>query len=281
MHKIQPFSYHSHTTFSDGKNTLEEMVAQAKKLGFTELGVSDHLIVHKNTKQSPSYKIWVEEKRENTFFSDFKSILPFYQKHCEHIRKLAKKENFKLYVGFEVDYFTYNGWEDELKDFLAQLDYDYLISGNHMFFDEKCETYIDIGMLGNLKSDRVLMNEYMRHHFSVMKKAIESGLFCFLAHMDYVRKVGDEYCGPKMFMQEKKSVLDALQKNNVGIEISTKGLRKIGDLYPCAEIINEIAKRKISVVVSDDAHSINELGADFDVAEKAISDAGIKCRLKF
>lgn len=281
MLKVQSFSYHNHTNFSDGKNTLEEMVAQAKKIGFTEMGISDHLVVHKNTKQSPSYKIWLNEKRENIYYSDFKSILPFYQKHCDNIRKLAKKENLKLYVGFEVDYFTYSGWEEELKDFLAQLDYDYLISGNHMFFDEKCETYVDIGLSGALNLDKVLMNEYLQRHFEVMKKAVESGLFCFLAHIDYVRKLGDDCCGPKMFMQEKKSVLDALQNNNVAIEVSTKGLRRIGDLYPCSEIINEIAKRDISVVVSDDAHSVNELGVNFDVAEKAISAAGINRRLKF
>lgn len=34
--------FHLHTTWSDGKNTLEEMVAEAEKLGLEYLGVSDH-----------------------------------------------------------------------------------------------------------------------------------------------------------------------------------------------------------------------------------------------
>ncbi|MBO5374344.1 MAG: PHP domain-containing protein, partial [Clostridia bacterium] len=35
-------TYHLHTTFSDGKNTAEEMIKQAIALGCTEIGFSDH-----------------------------------------------------------------------------------------------------------------------------------------------------------------------------------------------------------------------------------------------
>lgn len=34
--------FHNHTTMSDGKATLEEMVVAAKKLGFSYIGISDH-----------------------------------------------------------------------------------------------------------------------------------------------------------------------------------------------------------------------------------------------
>ena len=34
--------FHNHTTFSDGMNTLEEMVVAARKLGFEYIGISDH-----------------------------------------------------------------------------------------------------------------------------------------------------------------------------------------------------------------------------------------------
>ena len=35
-------TYHLHTTFCDGKNTPEEMVLEAIKLGCTEIGFSGH-----------------------------------------------------------------------------------------------------------------------------------------------------------------------------------------------------------------------------------------------
>ena len=35
-------NFHTHTTFSDGKNTAEEMVLSAIERNFTALGFSDH-----------------------------------------------------------------------------------------------------------------------------------------------------------------------------------------------------------------------------------------------
>ena len=52
---MQNFSYHTHTVFSDGHNTIEEMLDRAEELGWREIGISDHLIVHKNITRSRSF----------------------------------------------------------------------------------------------------------------------------------------------------------------------------------------------------------------------------------
>ena len=280
MSNIQKFSYHNHTNFSDGSNTLEEMVAQAKKIGFCELGISDHLIVHKNMMQNPSWNKLITLNASYIYNNSFKNILSKYQSHCEKIRKISARENIKLYVGFEVDFFTYNGWLDEFNEFIKQLDYDYLISGNHFFCNEDGSQIINIDSLKGKANNIPNLSEYIVRHFDTIKKSIESNLFTFLAHLDYVRKLGDYICGPKMYQQEKNQVLSALQNFNKGIEISTKGLRKIGDFYPCQEILQEIAKRNIKVVISDDAHSVNELGTDFAKAEAELLKHSITHRLK-
>ena len=49
---MQKYTYHCHTTFSDGKSSIKEMLDQAVRLGFTEIGISDHLAVHKNFMQT-------------------------------------------------------------------------------------------------------------------------------------------------------------------------------------------------------------------------------------
>ena len=204
-----------------------------------------------------------------------------FQKHCEEIRKIAKTEEIKLYVGFEVDYFTYDGWLDELKYFLSQLDYDYVLTGNHMLFDEKCENVFDLYDLPLLYPDIKMQQEFLHRHFVTIKKAVESGVFKFLAHIDYARKLGDSICAADMFKKEKQDILAALQKNNVALEISTKGLRKINDFYPCQWILSEAAKLDISFVISDDAHSVKELGDRFDLAEETLQKNKIFNRLKF
>lgn len=281
MHSVQYFSYHNHTNFSDGKCSLEEMVAQAKKIGFSEMGISDHLIIHKNMKQSPSWDMMSKKSAPEVYRSDFKSCLSDFQKHCEHVREVSRKENIKLYVGFEVDFFTYNGWLEELKEFLSQLDYDYLISGNHFMPDDSGETILNIDCVKGRTETVKDLPEYIVRHFAAMRKSTESGLFSFLAHIDYIRKLGDDICGPSMYVKNKTEVLVALLKNNMGIEVSTKGLRKINDFYPCAQILDEIAKLGIKTVISDDAHDLDELGADFDKAEEVLHKHKIANRLKF
>lgn len=281
MLKVQNFSYHNHTNFSDGKNSLEEMVAQAKKIGFCEMGISDHLIVHKNIEQSLSWPMMSAKRDSHIYQRDFKSNLSEYQKHCEEIRKISKKENIKLYVGFEVDFFTYDGWLEEFKEFLSQLDYDYLVSGNHFLYDESGETIINIhkNIADFMGVEQV--RKLVSQHFLNIKSSIESGLFAFLAHFDYVRKMGRQYCDSCDYEKEKTAVLDALSLKDVGMEISTKGLRKINDFYPASEILDGAAKRGIKMLINDDAHRTDELGADFDKAEEVLTKHGITNRFRF
>ena len=276
----QPFTYHCHTNFSDGKDGIRDMVRRAKEIGFTELGISDHLIVHKNIYQDGGWK-YIEQREATYIYNrDFKSILENFKKHCAEIRQVAKEEDFKVYVGFEVDYFPYNGWLEELKEFISQLDYDYLHSGNHFFCDESYEHTINMSYFTRVCDDKSLYNEYIIRHFDTLRQCVESELFDFLAHIDYLKRYFGEEYGKDKYIEEKKAVLDALQQKSVAMEISTKGLRKVNDFYPDARILDEAAKRDISFVISDDAHRVEELGADFHKAEEALKNHGITKRFK-
>ncbi len=281
MRKVQNYSYHNHTDFSDGYDTLIAMVRRAKEIGFCELGVSDHLIVHKNMHQSPSWPYMEQNRAPHVYNSDFKSILEKYQRHCEDIRRISRKENFRLLVGFEVDYFPYDGWEDEFKWFVAQLDIDYLHTGNHFYGTENYEQIINMTHSARICTDKGQNKEFYARHFRAMEQAVNTRMFKFLAHIDYVRRFADENYGPDKYWDEKNAVLDALQNTGTALEVSTKGLRRIGDFYPDFSILQAAAARNLTVVISDDAHTTAELGEDFDKAEDVIEKAGITKRLKF
>ena len=220
------------------------------------------------------------DRAAQVYNSSFKSILPDFQQHCEEIRKIAKEENFKVLVGYEVDYFPYNGWVEELKEFIGQLDIDYLHSGNHFFCDENYDNPISMTYVENMVSDKSLLKEYISRHFDMLRQCVESGLFRFLAHFDYLQRYcGDAY-SENLFWAEKCGVIDALEQTNTALEISTKGLRRVGKFYPDDRILDAVSKRNISVVINDDAHIISELGADFDKAELALERHGITRRFK-
>lgn len=75
---------HNHSTYSDGENTLEEMVAKCKEMGLTYLGISDH------SKAAHFYANGMFEDRVK-------------QQH-EEIDELNKKmAPFKIFKGIEAD----------------------------------------------------------------------------------------------------------------------------------------------------------------------------------
>lgn len=276
---MQNFSYHVHTNFSDGQNNLSQMLAQAVALGWTEIGITDHLIIHKNINKSLFYPILVKNNQAPVYWDDFKTALDDIQRHGEYFRRTAAQFPLKVYLGYEVDYFTYDGWIDEFKQFIPQVDYDYLISGNHFFTNENG---LEVFNIYHFDENFHLFNHtnfepYFKRHYQTMIKAVQSGMFSFLAHIDFARKsmFHEQYS----LVDERLAVVKSLAEYQVSTELSTKGLRKIGDFYPEKNILESVIKHNIPVVISDDAHSTQELGYGFEQAEELLKQ--LNCRKRF
>lgn len=263
----QNFSYHTHTNFSDGKNTLEEMLNRAVELGWDEIGISDHLIVHKNIRNSRSWYRWQTEP--HIYHSDFAEVYEAFSRHAEHIRKTAEKYPLKVRVGAEVDFFTYAGWSESFAQLREKLDMDYCISGNHfLFMDDGCENLIDVKDIELLPLD--IQETAIRRHFKTIGQAAASGFFAFIAHLDYARKAA--ICQKGDFSEEKSELIKTLAAHNTATELSTKGLRKSDDFFPDSDMLKEIVANNIKLVISDDAHRVHELGFEFSKAEQVLSD---------
>ena len=255
---IQNFSYHTHTTFSDGRNSISEMVGQAKKLGWKAIGISDHLTVHPSL--SKGY----------TYFSSFSEALEPVKRHIAAIREVAKENpEIKVYAGFEVDYFPLSGWMDEFREFKQKIDVDYLINGNHQVTSEDGIEVYEIYHFQRYGLSESKIKELFHNHFSNIRKAIESDEFSFLAHIDFARWSG--VIGEYDFAEEIKGIVTALKEHNMPTEINTKGKNSIGSFYPARWIIEELVKNDIPLVISDDAHSVSQLGQYFDEAESLLS----------
>ncbi|MBE6450441.1 MAG: PHP domain-containing protein [Alphaproteobacteria bacterium] len=275
---MQKFSYHTHTTLSDGSDCLDNMLQKAVELGWKQIGISDHMIIHKDIKQAPTYEKMVSRSGDYVYYDSFEKCLPMFQKNAEYIRKTAKKYPIDVLVGFEVDYFTYNGWEDEFKNFIKQIDYDYLLTGNHFFFDEKCEVLIDIYRYDLL--DDIYKNDsyetYIKRHYQTIRKAVSSKMFNFLAHFDYARRTKQSQIYP--CRDEQLKIVDCLAENHIAAEVSTKGLRKNNILYPDDFVLKNMINKGVELVISDDAHNVDELGYCFDETSIKLEQMGCKKR---
>lgn len=273
---MQKFTYHCHTTFSDGLNTVEEMVRKAVELGFTEIGISDHLEVNKNFTKSPEREIllltgWGKDQKTH-----FDEVKPAVMQHISTIREVADKYPIDVLVGLEVDFFKYDGWLEEFNKFRADLDIDYLISGSHYTTSLDDEIVFFVTSLDKLTKSKEEHDHYVRTHFKNIIKAIESGVFSFVAHLDFIR--WGLTVGELDFRDERMEVIETLAKTGTPTEINTKGIASINDFYPAQWMLNEMKIRKIPVVISDDAHHSDQLGIHFDKAEAMLEAIGYKHR---
>ena len=273
---MQKFSYHTHTTFSDGKNSVKEMIEQAVSLGWKELGISDHLIVHKNIPNSPSWYKW--QKEPEIFHWSFNDIYEKFARHIEEIHKTSENYPISVRVGAEVDFFTYDGWLDEFLRLREKLAFDYFISGNHyLFLDDAGENIIDFKDAQNLPIEQ--QSTMVKRHFKTIEKAVASDLFSFIAHIDYVRKL--PLCESDKKKKKKMQLIKTIAKNNATTEISTKGIRKGGDFYPDCNLVKAAIENGVRFVISDDAHRTDELGYHFDYAEDVLSRFNCNSRWHF
>jgi len=109
---------HSHTTASDGVNTLEEMVEEAKKLGYQYIGVTDH---------APS----IQSRGLGTVLK----IVSDTRKKINDIN--SSQTDIKVLFGYEVNILVDNSLglpDDILKDL------DFVIAGIHTAFGQDKET---------------------------------------------------------------------------------------------------------------------------------------------
>ena len=126
-------TFHCHTTYSDGANTLEEMLQAALKLGWEYLGIADH-------SKAAAYAngLSVEKVREQSKEID---------------RLNGKTSNFRIFKGTEVDILPDGSldWSDEVLE-----RFDYVVASIHSKF-KMTESEASKRIIKALKNKHVTM----------------------------------------------------------------------------------------------------------------------------
>lgn len=268
---MQDFSLHTHTIGFDGRNTVEEMVGQAKQIGLSKLGISNHFIVHKNIKNSKMYTYALNGRYAGIYSSSFDEAIKKFKAHYQEIDEVSEKTGFKIYKGMEVDFFAYDGWREGFERACKVLKPDYLIGSAH--FVAYQDTLYNSHDLKNASKEEQSMLLYK--YYQNVRAAAQSGLFNFIAHLDLMKKVGLGI-GEEWANIERQTVATIAQ-NHANVEINTSGF-KLGcdEPYPGKRILKLLAEYNIPVILSDDAHNSGRLGDHFEEAEKMAKDIGIK-----
>ena len=279
----QKINLHTHSTFSDGKNTAEEHILAAIEKGFTVLGFSEHSF----------YPL------DPAFYSPFDSnwhMLPqTFPEYVTTMKALKEKyaDRIKLLLGFEAEYFYSEKIglafpdKNEYKEFAP----DYLIGSVHYlttpkgFFsvDNKVEE-VKKGMLncfsdGNGGLDgKTAVCAYFENEREMLRK----GKFEILGHSDLIRLRNGalKYCDENESWYKEQLILTAKEAAKAGVivEINTGAIarRLMDDVYPSSQFLEYYKEQGVPVCINSDAHKTEFLDASFDYAAEKARRAGYK-----
>ncbi len=231
---LSPF--HTHCTFCDGKNTAEELVLEAIRLGCPQIGFSSH-----------SYM--AHEDRWGMPFETEK-------KYKEEILRLKDRysDKIKIFMGIEYDWYS---------DFDVS-DYDYVIGSVH--YIQKGSYFIPLDETANHHKEAI--KEYYNgdadalaeEYYEMMSRLPERTNCDIIAHFDLITKFNEREEIYKETHRYTNAALNAcrkLAKEPVVFEINTgaisRGYRT--SPYPAPFILNELISLGAPLVITPDTHS--------------------------
>lgn len=251
-----PLDGHLHTDRSaDSEVPIDLYAADAVARDIRELAITDHLDFSPNL---PNVGIDVTE-RERT------------------VRAAAERwgpRGVDIRFGVEITYESDR--EDEIREHLRRMPYDYRIGSVHVGPDSPYHA----SRVASFVEGKPLA-EIVRPYFDEVERAIRSGLFDTLGHLDFVKRYlvpwvmpVDLAAAPELY----DSVLRALVETGTTLEVNTSGLRqRAWETYPSAAIVERFhAMGGERVVAGSDAH----LGASFafglEEGYRSLAEAGFE-----
>lgn len=165
-------------------------------------------------------------------------------------------------LGLESDYLPgIDSWIEQLHQ---SADLNYVLGSVHPHIKEYKERYL-----------RWDWPTFHRQYFETLVEAAESGFFDCLSHPDIVKNLGHEEWDLAACMDHIRDCLDRIAATGIAMELNTSGLNKaISEMNPSPEILSEMNKRHIPVVIGADAHVPERVGADYQTAFSLLEAAG-------
>ena len=284
-------NYHTHTTYCDGKSSPREVIKQAARLGMTEIGFSGHSY----TSIDESYCMSPGGMR--AYYDEIGVLAAEYggagsaagASGCCSQDVPDGSSGLRILRGIEMDYFS------DPEDY--RFDWDHIICSCHYIkkdgevfpvdesydiLTDACRRYyggdiyslitdyytevgnvLDVVRAGCITSESSADARLIVGHFDLITKFNEDG------------KLFDE--SDPRYISAWMGALDRLSGNAV-FEINTgamsRGYRTRP--YPAKEILIEIARRGVPVVISSDSHDKSTLMYGFEEAEALAEECGAK-----
>lgn len=247
---------HTHSTYCDGKNTLEEMIEAAIRKNFTVLGFSGHAF-------SP-YDIWGMSQGKQSEY---------------RVELMRLKEKYKdcidIFIGIEQDitYITEN-----------PADFDFIIGSKH--YMEHCGEYREIdesrAVMQSIIDDWYDGNfvDFAKDYYNDIKQIAFRDEITVVGHIDLLTKYNETETfisfDDKEYLQYAFDAIDCLIRAGKIFEVNTgaisRGYRSTP--YPHKTLLKYIRERGGKILLNSDCHEKNRLDCGYDNAMNLIKEAG-------
>lgn len=249
---------HTHSTYCDGKDNIEDIIIKAIDKGFNSIGFSSHAPM-----KGGDY--WWAMKGNSI------------QSYINEIRDLKKKyENaIDVYCGLEMD----------LNSPLNIRELDYVIGSIHFLPINNELIKFDVSLDGVQDIINRYFNsswlEYVEKYYKTFVEGIKETKVDIVGHLDLVSKHSEKQPLFDINRFEYKSLaIEALreivQKCNV-LEVNTgaisRSYRKTP--YPARFLLEEIKRLKAKVVFSSDCHNMEYLDCYYNESMEMLKSVGI------
>ena len=247
---------HTHSTYCDGKNSLEDMVKKAIEKNFTVLGFSGHSYIPKD-EDCMSIECTKEDKRE---------VLRLKEKY---------KDSITIYLGLEQDI--------RLRDPHPE-DYDYMIGSMH--FLSRNDTYIavdyDESVIRNML-ETWYDNNFLKlaaEYYEQMKVMATWDEVDIIGHVDLLTKYNEEQIfisfDNKEYVKLACDTIDILIHAGKIFEVNTgaigRGYRKTP--YPYKNLLQHIHDKGGKILLNSDCHNKDYLDIGYEQSMRLIKDCG-------
>ena len=254
---------------------LDFYLQEALNKGITEVGIVDHLYRFQETRDYftkymdvTSSEVGIKQAKwlDQVMVRSLDQFVQFIQSQKE---EWASK-GVKLKLGIEADYFV--GGEAELETLLEGYDFDYIIGSVHFHkgwgFDnpELQHKFLEHDLL-----------QLYKEHFETVKRAAESKLFDFIAHLDNM-KVFNYRPNEADLRQIYHEVAIALIENDVATEINPGLFYRypVKEMCPSPHFLDLLVLEGVKFTMSSDSHFPNDLGIYSEQIRKMLLEKGIK-----
>ncbi|WP_053367731.1 histidinol phosphate phosphatase domain-containing protein [Bacillus sp. FJAT-27245] len=253
---------------------LDLYLQEAKRKGLSEVGIVDHLYrFHETRAYFEQHMDICDTELGNLQRTWLNQVMTESMEDFVRTISGAKErwaaEGITLRLGIEADYFP--GGEEELAGLLSRFEWDYVIGSVHFFNGWGFDNPETQHLFANYDLEELYSN-----FFAVVEKAIRSGLFNFVAHLDNL-KVFNYRPDESVLLRHYERIGRALLETDTATEINA-GLYyryPVKEMCPSPKFLEILANMGVAITTSSDSHFPDDIGNYVDMNTKHLLELGV------